>query len=339
MKNGIAMATLVVIISVMIILVSVITVTGFNTSNTARKLAFASELEMIQESVNSYKTDNEGDLPISDFIVIDLTRASGDVLNQFQQNGEEITNNKVSLCKIDFNKLNVKSLTRGVGKTEDDIYVISNKTGIVYYAKGLKIGTKTYYTLTDELKNLINYNAKSSEVNVDNEISFILSEKGWTNSEIITVRLPKACILRSFSIDGVNNISSISTVGGAIFNEYSITLTNNCTVEVTYLSSNSEEKQARFDVTNIDRNNPYYEVKSINVMGDKKYVEIDYGDTISGIKSIKYLEGNISNDKLIFENNGIDVKGNIIELDKDVNKISLYFEDNAGNYIFRKENI
>ena len=34
MKNGIAMATLVVIISVMIILVSVITVTGFNTSNT-----------------------------------------------------------------------------------------------------------------------------------------------------------------------------------------------------------------------------------------------------------------------------------------------------------------
>ena len=105
MKKGIAMATLVVIISVMIILVSVITVTGFNTSNTARKLAFASELEMIQESVNSYKTDNEGDLPTTEFIVIDLTRASGDVLNQFQQNGEEITNNKVSLCKIDFTKL------------------------------------------------------------------------------------------------------------------------------------------------------------------------------------------------------------------------------------------
>lgn len=339
MKKGIAMATLVVIISVMIILVSVITVTGFNTSNTARKLAFASELEMIEESINSYKTDNEGDLPTTEFIVIDLTRASGDVLNQFQQNGEEITNNKVSLCKIDFNKLNVKSLTRGVGKTEDDVYVISNKTGIVYYAKGLKIGTKTYYTLTDELKNLINYNAKSSEVNLDNEISFILSEKGWAKNEKLTVRLPKACILRSFNINGENKISSLSTIGGTIYNEHSITLANNCTIEVTYLSSNSEEKQARFDVTNLDRNNPYYEIKSINIMGNKKYVEITYGDNTSGIKSIKYLEGNISNDKLLYLNDGIDIKDNIIELDKDINLISLYIEDNAGNYIFRKVNI
>lgn len=339
MKKGIAMATLVVIISVMIILVSVITVTGFNTSNTARKLAFASELEMIEESINSYKTDNEGDLPISDFIVIDLSRVSEDVLNQFEQNGEEITNNKVSLNKIDFNKLNVKSLTRGVNKTEDDVYVVSNKTGIVYYAKGLKIGTKTYYTLTDELKNLINYNAKSSEVNLDNEISFILSEKGWAKNEKLTIRHPKTCSLINFFVNGESELSSLSTIGDQMYVEHSITFTKNCTVEVTYLSSNREEKQARFDVTNLDRNNPYYEIKSINVMGDKKYVEIDYGDTISGIKSIKYLEGNISNDKLLYLNNGIDIKDNIIELDKDINLISLYIEDNAGNYIFRKVNI
>ena len=164
MKKGIAMVTLVVTIGVMLTLVSVITYTGISTANTSKKMSFASEINMVQESVNGYRTNNEGEFPISDFVIIDLINASDDVKKQFTDNGEDIIDNKVYLSKIDYTKLDLNSLNRGVSKTADDIYTISTKSGIVYYAKGLKIGNITYYTLTDELKNLLNYNQKSNSV-------------------------------------------------------------------------------------------------------------------------------------------------------------------------------
>ena len=95
MKKGIAMVTLVVTIAVMITLVSVITYTGINTANTSKKIVFASEIKMVQESVDGYRTKNDGDYPISDFVTIDLTGASSDVKKQFTDNAEEIIDNKL----------------------------------------------------------------------------------------------------------------------------------------------------------------------------------------------------------------------------------------------------
>ena len=81
---------------------------------------------------------------------------------------------------------------RGVGKTSDDIYTISTKSGIVYYAKGLKIGNITYYTLTDELKNLLNYNQKSNSVLTSKAIIFETSTNEWSNSKIsCKIKIPK----------------------------------------------------------------------------------------------------------------------------------------------------
>ena len=74
MKRGIAMSTLLVIIIAMIILLSVATVSTVNISNTSKKLAFASELQMIQESVDSYGTKNDGAYPVSDFVNIDINQ-------------------------------------------------------------------------------------------------------------------------------------------------------------------------------------------------------------------------------------------------------------------------
>ena len=95
MKKGIAMVTLVVTIAVMLTLVSVITYTGISTANTSKKMSFASEINMVQESVNGYRTNNEGEFPTSDFVIIDLINASDDVKKQFTDNGEDIIDNKV----------------------------------------------------------------------------------------------------------------------------------------------------------------------------------------------------------------------------------------------------
>lgn len=337
-QNGIAMATLVVIISVMIILVSVITVTGFNTSNTARKLAFASELEMIQESVNSYKTDNEGDLPTTEFIVIDLTRASGDVLNQFQQNGEEITNNKVSLCKIDFTKLNVKSLTRGIGKTEDDVYAVSRKTGSIYYAKGLKIGSNTYYTLTDELKKLLKYNSKSSYVNVSDSVVFETNSNEWLGSGTplsVKVKLPKLFSLVNISLSGSSYNIEVSNSSTEKFNEYTFNVYENCMVVVDYKNEKNEDKKTTYNVKNIDWEQPNLEIENISTVDNKKYIKIYCKDNISGIKLLKYDIGDFFFNKDVIYNSGIDIKENVIEVDDDVEVITILVEDNAGNIVVR----
>lgn len=336
MKKGIAMATLVVIISVMLILVSVITITGINISNTSKKIAFASELKMLQDSVDGYITKNLGEYPVSEFVTIDLSRASDDVKKQFQDNGEEILDSKVILNKIDYTKLDLTSLTRGTSDTTDDIYVVSTKTGIVYYAKGLKIGNNTYYTLTDELKNLVEYNSKSNEVLTNDAVIFETSTNEWTNSNIeITVKVPRSYVDSTITING-NPVTGVSTIDTEAYITHSLYISNNCNLEVKYKDSNNLDRTSSFDITNIDKQKPDINITNIKQLDtNKKYLEIKGNDLESGVKIIKYDKDKINDDeigKIYFNSNGIEVKNNIIEVENDVPYITLYVEDNAGNY-------
>lgn len=334
MKKGIAMVTLVIIISIMLILVSVITVSGVNISNTSKKFSFASELKMLQESINSYRTTNN-EFPVSDFVVIDLSSASDDVKKQFQDNLEDITDNKVYLSKIDYIKLDISNLSKGLSESEDDIYVVSNKSGIVYYAKGLKIGNNTYYTLTDELKNLLQYNSKTNEVVVDSAITCEFSNNNWTNDSInISIKVPKKYTNVSVKV-GENIVDSDSNALDDMYNIYNVEVIENCNINIDYTDENDVIKNSKFSVNNIDTEIPIVEVQKItNSNTNKKYVEVKGTDLQSGVKIIKYDTDIINSDnigKIYFNNNGIEVKNNIIEIDNDIPYITIYIEDNAGN--------
>ena len=336
MKKGIAMATLVVIISVMLILLSVIAITGINISNTSRKIAFASELKMLQDSIDGYITKNLGEYPVSEFVTIDLSRASDDVKKQFEDNGEEILDSKVILNKIDYIKLDLTSLTRGTSDTTYDIYVVSTKTGKVYYAKGLKIGNNTYYTLTDELKNLVEYNSKSNEVLTNDAVIFETSTNEWTNSDIeITVKVPRSYSNDKLTING-NPVIKFSTIGTEDYVIHSLTISYNCNLAVNYKDANNLDRTSSFDITNIDKQKPYIDITNIKQLDtNKKYLEIKGNDSESGVKIIKYDTDKITNDeigKIYFNSNGIEVKNNIIEVEDNIPYITLYIEDNAGNY-------
>lgn len=336
MKKGIAMATLVAIIFVMLILVSVITVTGINTSNTSKKITFASELKMLQDSVDSYRTKNLGEYPASDFVTIDLSGASLDVKKQFEDKGEEILDSKVILSKIDYIKLDLTSLARGTSDTTDDIYVVSNKTGKVYYAKGLKIGNNTYYTLTDELKRLIEYNSKTDEVLTDDAIIFETSTSEWTNSDIeVKVKVPRSYSNSTITING-NPVTGVSTIGPEDYVIHSLTISNNCNLEVKYKDNNNLDRTSSFNITNIDKQKPDINITNIKILDeDKKYLEIKGNDLESGVKTIKYDTDKVADDeigRIYFNSNALEVKNNIIEVAENISYITLYIEDNAGNY-------
>lgn len=335
MKNGIAMVTLVVTIAVMLTLVSVITYTGINTANTSKKMAFASEIKMVQECIDSYRTNNEGNFPTSDFVTIDLSNASIDVKKQFTDNGEEIIENKVYLSKIDYTKLELNSLNWGLGQTSDDIYVLSTKSGIVYYAKGLKIGNITYYTLTYELKNLLSYNQKSNEVSISNPIVFKVSTTDWINSGKVecSVKVPNNYSSKEPTFNG-NIILDVQTSSEGEYITHKFNIDNNGIIEIKY-NDGKEDKTASYTINNFDKDIPTVSISKIsNSNPDKKSYKIDANDKTSGVKVIKYDIGNIANDNIsnvYFYSNGIQVKDNIIQLDNDVSYITVYVEDKAGN--------
>lgn len=335
MKNGIAMVTLVVTIAVMLTLVSVITYTGINTANTSKKMAFASEIKMVQECIDSYRTNNEGNFPTSDFVTIDLSNASIDVKKQFTDNGEEIIENKVYLSKIDYTKLELNSLNRGLGQTSDDIYVLSTKSGIVYYAKGLKIGNITYYTLTYELKNLLSYNQKSNEVSISNPIVFKVSTTDWINSGKVecSVKVPNNYSSKEPTFNG-NIILDAQTSSEGEYITHKFNIDNNGIIEIKY-NDGKEDKTASYTINNFDKDLPTVSISKIsNSNPDKKSYKIDANDKTSGVKVIKYDIANIANDNIsnvYFYSNGIQVKDNIIQLDNDVSYITVYVEDKAGN--------
>lgn len=335
MKNGIAMVTLVVTIAVMLTLVSVITYTGINTANTSKKMAFASEIKMVQECIDSYRTNNEGNFPTSDFVTIDLSNASIDVKKQFTDNGEEIIENKVYLSKIDYTKLELNSLNRGLGQTSDDIYVLSTKSGIVYYAKGLKIGNITYYTLTYELKNLLSYNQKSNEVSISNPIVFKVSTTDWINSGKVecSVKVPNNYSSKEPTFNG-KIILDVQTSSEGEYITHKFNIDNNGIIEIKY-NDGKEDKTASYTINNFDKDIPTVSISKIsNSNPDKKSYKIDANDKTSGVKVIKYDIANIANDNIsnvYFYSNGIQVKDNIIQLDNDVSYITVYVEDKAGN--------
>lgn len=341
MKRGIAMSTLLVIIIAMIILLSVATVSTVNISNTSKKLAFASELQMIQESVDSYRTKNDGAYPVSDFVNIDISSLDEATKLQFINNNEDIVNNNLSFRKLDLTKLSLVSITRG--KTENnDIYVVSEKTGIVYYAKGEIIGSNTYYSMTQELKKLLNYNKKSDEVLTDNAVIFDISKNEFTNENVTgSIKVPKEYTNVVVKV-GSNTVNVNNLVIDEKYNVYNVEVDKNCLIEVEYQNTKGVLNQSSYRIKNIDKAIPTINVESIDTLNGKKYINLSAQDNLSGIKSFKYDVDKIDNNnlgKIYFNNGGTDISNDFIVVDAIKTTITIYVEDNAGNYNIILQNI
>ena len=174
-KKGISMIALLITIAVFLILLTVITISSDKIINNTKKKQFAREIYEVQNLVDKYKYEKEEypytilDDNTNESISIDIT---DDLTDQFDKEGVK-EGDKVELYTIDLNKIGAENITRGIKKDNNlkDVYAFSEKTGIVYYIKGYKVGKNVYYTLTDELKGQIGYGKDTSNISNSKVIS------------------------------------------------------------------------------------------------------------------------------------------------------------------------
>lgn len=359
MKKGFSLAVLSITILIMIILLTSMTIAGSNTVNNSKKLSFATELNMIEQSVNSYRQKNNGSLPVKENIVVDVGSLNEFSINQFEANREEIVNKKIVLNEIDFSKISIVSLKYGNStEGENDIYAVSPKTGKIYYAKGMRVGNKLYFTLTDDLKNSLNNNSTEKINSNNNLVVFSASNVEWTNKPVsVDVKVPISCTLSSINVNGEN--ATYTTAQNLGYNIYTVSGDGNYSIEVKYFENGNETKimSATYNVNNVDNLSPNLQIdenlvplKTLNNSNIVGYIKIlNKSDTSSGIKILKYENNSIYNGTILeeeknnvkshFENNGKEIKSNVVPIEKGARQITVYLEDNAGNWTMQSINI
>lgn len=151
-RKGITLVALIATIMVIVIVTTtaVVSYSAFNVS--ARKKAFANELYTLQKQIEDYNFKNNK-YPLGNAVELDTSDLDEGIIEAFDDNREHLSGNKITLYEIEFKKLDLDSLTRGVdiyGESKD-IYLFSKTTKKVYYLKGEKIGDETFYFLSNDL--------------------------------------------------------------------------------------------------------------------------------------------------------------------------------------------
>ncbi len=329
-KFGISLASVMIATLLIILLTTTITISINKVVENADKISFVSEISSIQKSVTSYYMVNKEYPILSDSIIMDITNIKEkDIFYN-----EEIIDNKIILNKIDYNKINYVSLKYGNNLDESDLYGISLVTGKVYYVKGIKFGNNIYYTLSDELNNVL------SDSNIKNNVPIIIipSNIEWSNSNIsVIVKVPK----------NYTNISVISGIDSYSLNIeednyyiYYIEKEGNYTVEVKAKDNKGNVKEAMYKVENFDIEKPSINIDNHIILSEEYNSEIfgyyniiSVDDNLSGIGKIKYEYGRI-NDNIYnyFKTNGETVKDNKILVKRGYEYVTVFVEDNAKNY-------
>ena len=348
MKKGITFSALVVMLAIMLTLVTTAVISGVGAINNTTKMRFATELSYVQEVVNSY-IDVDYEINFDKTYNINLSNASQDVKLQFVN--ENMVNSQVNLFEIDQNLEVLKNsdLTYGKKKIGDsqsekdlDTFLYSATTGRVYYAKGLELNGKLYYTMTDELAEKIDYDYIYENDTNSSNIIFTKTTDEWTNSSIsCQIKVPKIYNNINVSVSTDNKAVDYQNEGTAYY-VYQIDVRQNCSIQVVYETSRNEIVKRNFDITNVDTTDPVLQVSNINSIFNSqtgtmnRNVQIlEHYDNESGIKYLKYekTEVPMDNIKAYFLNNGILLDSDSITIPDDVENVTIYIEDNAGNYV------
>lgn len=334
MNKGISLVSLMITIVIIVLLTTTVTISATSSLNNSRKITFATEISFIQEAVNNYYMKNNN-VPVLDKIEFNLSNL--EEKNKLEFDEEKSSDNIVELYEIDLEKIGKIDNIFGKYEKENDIYAVSLNTNKVYYIAGLNAGSDKYYSLNDELKKIIRYSNSA----LNDGIIFNKSINKWTNQSINTkILVPDEYtdvvinVIQDENI--INSVLEYSNDNG--YNKYSVEkISGNYIIEVKYLKQ-GENKNITFKVNNFDNGIPTYKLSDKKILdnGEKKYsyIEIfDIYDELSGISKAKYIKSSASLEEI--KNGGIYIQNNIIEFDESVEYITLYIEDNAGNYAYQ----
>jgi len=336
-KKGISLIVLVTIIVVMAILSGIVIISTQDSIGIVNINAFAVEIFNVQTEVDKYYYMYKK-YPTTVSYELDITTVQDGSLSQFAK--ETVTDNKISFKVIDLSGLGITDTQFGKGK-DNDIYVVSEVTGKVYYVAGVNYENAWYYTLTDNLHTIANMDNINSIVPIKDikvyDVVFSVSNVDYTNVPVIVeLKLPNEATINSITVTNEKSISA-ETVDGEYkiikINETSTDNKGNYTITVDY-TYNGAQKTAEYEVTNFDDTVPTLSADESKAKGIRT-IEVHAQDLESGIKTIKYAEFAVD-DVTFFENDGKALNGTQLKLPEDV-LYTLYVEDKAGNYAILKQ--
>lgn len=330
MKRGISLVSLVIVIIVMGILAGIVVISGLDSTESVTLDTFALEILDIQNAVDEYYYRYEKYPSGSDYVLDTTTLKS---VSQFSE--ETITDNTINFKVVDLSLIGIADTEFGSGNG-NDIYVLSETTGIVYYLAGVTYENNTYYTLTEELYDITSTNNSSfvsaNDIKVYNVI-FTPSTTEYTNRPVtVAIKVPKIATIDSITTTNDKSVSE-ATVEGLYkrinINETSTDKTGNYKITVNYMYR-GVQKTSEYEVVNYDANLPSITyTETIN--GDLKTVKVTINNNGSVIKTLKY-EQEIISQKIYFENYGKKLVNNQFVMDKD-GYFTIYVETEAGTSV------
>ena len=323
---------LVLTVVVLAIIIGVIVTEGTDAYDATYTSMYAQEILNIQNSVDEYYykytkypiTGTTKTLKVSDVV--------SSAANQFQS--ETALNNVYTFYIIDLAVLGINDTKYGKNADENDVYVVSQESGKVYYLNGLEYKEKVYYTLNQDLYQLINVSQSSNITWKDvkkQEVIFSASEVEYTDKPVvIKVKVPVEA--ESISVTATNSKEVSEKVHEGAYNVITVNETGdsrngNYDITVDYIY-NGKTRQVTYSVTVFDNKSPTvdYERTSQN---DIDTIKVIATDDYSNIKYIKY-ETKLVDDKEYFKHYGKTVVNNTYKIATGTLS-TIYVEDNAGN--------
>jgi len=332
-KKGITVAMAVTMVIIIALLATTITISVNTTLKGSKLKAFATELATIQDTIDIHmKTTTSVDYVVSDIIVTPSVEL---LATQFA--GEAVTDGTILLHVIDLEKLGIEKTVYGNSKTETDVYAVSFETRKVYYVQGYDASDVVYYTLTDELENLL---AGEQDVDiVSDNIIFVPNMAGWTKEPIqVTIKVPTNIDVATLTL--ATNVEEITISTPTLNGNYNDIIVNsgnyagNYIITVNYIL-NDETVNQLYEVTNYDSIAPRITVGDLSIYNtDNVYLnDVVALDNVK-IKKIMYSSVELTEieAKKYFDDNGNIVDSSTIKIDRNISKYTIYAEDYAGNF-------
>jgi len=328
MKKGVSLISLIVSIIIITIILGIIAATSFDSIDVVTINEFALEIYDIQTAVDEYKERKEK-YPVGDTYVLSMSKIPSNSKAQFTD--EQITSEAINFKKVDLSLLGINNNKLGLGK-EDDIYVLSEQTGKVYYIQGVEFEELTYYTITDKILEILGItsgNKPSFGIKME-DVIFELSTEEYTKEPItVKVKIPAEASFTGVSSQNEISIVDLGTQGQENIRELNTTnsKTGNYYIKVWY-DYQGVSKFVQYNVENYDDELPQLTVTE-NIKDGVNIISITAEDTKSGVGEIKYAK-DIITDKTFFDNQGIKLSGDELRVDLS-EAYTICVKDKVGN--------
>ncbi len=139
-RKGISLVIVTTAVAIMMILISVASVVGSGAISSANFDEYRSNISRVSDLVNEYYLQNDS-LPVTNDVV-NLYSLPNDFRAELKDNND--LSNTLFVINVDL--LNDETIKNGRGTlSSQDVFLVAEETNNVYYMKGFKYKSKTYY--------------------------------------------------------------------------------------------------------------------------------------------------------------------------------------------------